>query len=129
MKTITKKRMQANLIDLAVSTTVTLAAEALLKKRIKSQVFHNLVNPTAVMWSLEYAQLKSSGRTLGYRQAGLKLESVDGEKLSSSQIIKRMIYRDFIGGFSYLKNRKAFEGEDGSQFPYDLSVGVKVKEV
>ena len=129
MQTITKKRLQAILIDIAVSTTVSLATETLLKKKIKNQVFHNLVNPTAVMWSLEYAQLKCSGRTLGYRQTGLKLESADGEKLSSSQIIKRMVYRDSIGGFLYLKNRKAFEGGDGSQFPYDLSAGVKVKEV
>lgn len=129
MQPITKKRLRAYLIDLAVSTTVTLTVETILEKKIKSRIFHNLVSPTAIMWSLEYVQLKCGGQTLGYRQAGLKLESTDGERLSTSQIMKRMAYRDSIGTFSYLKNRKNFEGEDGSQFPYDRSVGVEVKEV
>lgn len=128
MQAITKKRLKAYLIDLAVSTTVTLATESLLKKKLKSDVYYNLVHPMLVQWSLEYAQLKCEGRTLGYRQAGLKLESTNGDKLSDSQIIKRMAYRDTVGGFLYLKNREHFEGRDGTQFPYDRSAGVKVKE-
>lgn len=129
MKAITKKRLKAYLIDLTVSTAVTLATESLLKKKIKSPVFYNLVHPTMIMWSLEYAQLKCGSQTLGYRAAGLKLERADGGDLTGSQLIKRMAYRDTVGTFSYWKRREQFEGRDGSQFPYDHSVGVKVKEV
>ncbi|MFD1415936.1 RDD family protein [Oceanobacillus jeddahense] len=129
MHSITKKRFKAYLIDLAVSTTVTLVTESLLEKKFKSDVYYNLVHPTLILWSLEYAQLKCGGQTLGYRQAGLKLESSNGANLSNNQIIKRMAYRDTVGGFIYLQNRAQFEGKDGSQFPYDHSAGVRVKEV
>ncbi|CEI80532.1 hypothetical protein J18TS1_34250 [Oceanobacillus oncorhynchi subsp. incaldanensis] len=129
MQAITKKRLKAYLIDLTVSTTVTLATESLLEKKIKSPVFFNLVNPTLIMWSLEYAQLKCGGQTLGHRAAGVKLERTDGGDLTGSQIIKRMAYRDTVGTFGYWKNREKFEGKDGSQFPYDHSAGVKMKEV
>ncbi len=129
MHDITKKRVKAYLIDLAVSTTVSLITESLLQKKFKSPAYYNLVHPTLIQWSLEYAQLKCEGRTLGYKQAGLKLESTNGEKLTSSQILKRMAYRDSIGAFSYFKNREKFEGPAGSQFPYERSAGVKVREV
>lgn len=129
MRDITKKRVKAYLIDLAVSTTVSLVTESILEKKFKSPTYYNLVHPTLIQWSLEYAQLKRGGQTLGYRLTGLKLESTNGEQLTSSQVLKRMAYRDSIGAYSYFKNRERFEGEDGSQFPYEHAAGVKVREI
>ncbi|WP_173915355.1 RDD family protein [Halobacillus sp. Marseille-Q1614] len=128
MKSITKKRTKALMIDFAISTAVTAGVEFLLRKKIKNEAFHALVTPTAVMWSLEYAQMRQCGQTIGYKTMGLALENEEGSELSSSQIIKRMAYRDTVSTFDYLKNRKSFEGEDGSVLPHDRYSGTAVRE-
>lgn len=129
MKSITKKRVKAYFIDLAISTAVTIGVESLLRKKIKNEAIHALVTPTAVMWTLEYAQLCKSGQTLGYKQARLKLEGEGGTKPTSQQILKRMAYRDTISTFQYIGNRKTFEGQNGSEFPHDRYSDTIVKEV
>lgn len=128
MKPITKKRFKAYLMDVAISTVATAGVEYLLRKKIKSEAFHALVTPTAVMWALEYAQLRNSGRTIGYKTMGLALENKDGTEPTPGQIVKRMAYRDTISTFDYLKDRDAFEAQDGALFPHDRISGTVVTE-
>lgn len=129
MKSITKKRVAAIMIDMAVSTTVSLGVEYLLRKKVKSETVHNLVTPTLVMWGLEYVQLRKNGQTIGYKAMKLVLENEDGTKPTDAQIAKRMLYRDTISTFDYLKDRHAFEGKDGSELPHDRFAETVVKEL
>lgn len=118
------------MIDLGVSTAVTLTTEYFLRKKIKNEAFHNLVTPTVVFWALEYVQLRNCGQTIGYKKMGLTLENKDGDSpLTDKQILKRMAYRDTISTFDYLKDREQFEGEHGTSFPHDRISGTVVKEI
>ncbi|WP_155592996.1 RDD family protein [Lysinibacillus cavernae] len=128
MESITKKRTAAFLIDTAISTAVTLGVEYFLRKKVKNEAVHALVTPTVVMWTLEYAQLRKKGQTIGYKAMGLALENEDGHALSDCQIIKRMAYRDTVSTFDYLKNRQAFEQQHGQRLPHDSFAGTIVKE-
>lgn len=128
MKRITKKRLKAYLIDLAISTAVTAGVECVLRKKVKNEAIHTLVTPTAVMWSLEYAQLIRTGQTVGYKQMGLVLETEDGQKPTPGQILKRMAYRDTIGGFKYIGNPKSFDEREGEVMPHDRYTHTKVRE-
>lgn len=129
MKTITKKRRNAFLIDLAISTVVNAGVEYLFRKKIKNEAFHSLVTPTAVLWTLEYVQLRKSGQTLGYKATGLMVENANGGEITPTQIVKRMAYRDFIGTVDYVFKRKSFEGQNGEKLPHDRISGTTVKEV
>lgn len=129
MKYITNKRTKAFIIDQVISTVVTSGVEYVLRKKIKNEAFHTLLTPTVVMWGLEYAQLRKNGQTVGYKALGLALENEDGSPLSSCQIAKRMLYRDFISTFHYIKNRKTFEKDEGAILPHDVIAGTVVKEV
>ncbi|APC47280.1 RDD family protein [Virgibacillus halodenitrificans] len=129
MNEITKKRTKAFFIDLAISTAVTAGAEFILRKKIKNEAFHALVTPTVAMWSLEYAQLRRNGQTIGYKQLGLILENENGGLPTSRQILKRMAYRDTISTFAYLGNPKGFDKEEGAIMPHDHYSATKVKEV
>ncbi|KOS63401.1 RDD family protein [Lysinibacillus agricola] len=129
MKSITKKRTKAFLIDLAISTAVTAGVEYVLRKKVKNEAIHAIVTPTVVMWSLEFAQLRKKGQTVGYKKMGLELANENGSELTSPQIIKRMAYRDTISTFDYLKNPKAFEQQNGQLLPHDSFSGTVVKEV
>lgn len=117
------------MIDMAISTTVSLGAEYFVRKKIKNEVVHNLVTPTFIMWGLEYVQLRKSGQTIGYKAMKLALENEDGTKPTDVQIAKRMLYRDTISTFDYLKGREHFEGEDGSALPHDRFAETVVREV
>lgn len=128
MESITKKRAIAFLMDTAISTAVTLGVEYFLRKKVKSEVVHALVTPTAMLWALEYAQLRKNGQTIGYKAMGLVLEHEEGHALSDRQIIKRMAYRDTISSFHYLKNRRAFEQQQGQCLLHDSFAGTVVKE-
>ncbi|MFP3919775.1 RDD family protein [Lysinibacillus telephonicus] len=129
MKSITKKRTKAFIIDQVISTVVASGIEYVLRKKIKNEAFHTLVTPTVVMWGLEYAQLRKNGQTVGYKALGLALENEDGTPLSSCQIAKRMLYRDFISTFDYIKNRESFEINEGTILPHDRVARTIVKEV
>ncbi|MGP4074708.1 RDD family protein [Halobacillus sp. K22] len=128
MQRVTKKRAAAFAIDFALSTVVTFSVEKLLRKKVKNEAVHALITPTMVMWSLEYAQLKTCGSTIGYQALGLKLENEAGGRPTSKQIVKRMAYRDFISGLDYLRDRKGFELEVGTLMPHDRYSGTSVKE-
>lgn len=128
MQKITKKRRNAFLIDLAISSVVNAGVEYVLRKKIKNEAFHALVTPTAVLWSLEYVQLRKSGRTLGYKAAGLKVENADGTEIIPSQIVKRMAYRDLMSPAFFLFKRKSFESQDGEILPHDRIAGTVVKD-
>ncbi|RCW74955.1 RDD family protein [Saliterribacillus persicus] len=128
MNELTKKRTKAIGIDLAISSIVTAGVEYLLRKKVKSEAVHNLVTPTAVLWALEYVQLSCNGQTLGYKAMGLTLQNEDGQTPTCSQIAKRMVYRDTVSTIDYLKDRKGFEGEDGSVLPHDRYAGTLVRE-
>ena len=129
MKSITKKRLAAVMIDSAVAATVSLGLECLLRKKIKSEFIHTVVTPMVAFWGLEYAQLRKSGQTLGYKAMGLALENEDGSKPTDAQIAKRIMYRDTISTFDYLKDRQHFEEQDGAILPHDRFAKTVVKEV
>jgi len=129
VKSISKKRTKAFLIDIAISSAVTAGVEYILRKKIKNEAIHAIVTPTVVMWSLELTQLRKKGQTVGYKKMGLVLENRNRSRLTSSQIIKRMAYRDSISTFDYLKNPKAFEQQNGQLLPHDSFSGTVVKEV
>lgn len=129
MKNITKKRTKAFLIDLAISSAVTAGVEYVLRKKIKNEAFHAIVTPTVVLWSLEYAQLRKSGQTYGYKKMGLTLEDQEGKALDCKQIVKRMAYRDIWSTIDYIKDRKGFEQGEGELLPHDKYAGTIVKEV
>jgi len=128
MKSITKKRTKAILIDTVVSSLVTVGIECLLRKKIKNSAVHTIVTPTVVMWGLEYFQLRQGGQTVGYKVMGLELSSEDGKGLTTEQIAKRLMYRDTKSTLDYLKNRQSFEGIDGSQLPHDRYTNTIVRE-
>ncbi|RUL48707.1 MULTISPECIES: RDD family protein [Lysinibacillus] len=129
MKSITKKRTKAFIIDLAISGVVTAGVEYVLRKKIKNEAFHHLVTPTAVLWGLEYAQIRKGGQTIGYKAAKLALQNEDGSPLTCQQITKRMVYRDIVSTFDYLLKRQDFEQEDGALLPHDRVARTIVKEV
>lgn len=129
MNTMTKKRMAAITIDAVVSSVVSLGVEYVLRKKIKSEFVHAFVTPTATMWALEYAQLRTSGQTLGYKAMGLALENEDGTPLTDGQIAKRILYRDTISTIDYVKDRAHFDEQDGASFPHDRFSHTIVKEV
>ncbi|MGG0644716.1 RDD family protein [Sporosarcina gallistercoris] len=129
MKTITKKRAKAYFIDLAISTAVIGVTEYFLRKKVKNEAVHAIVTPSIVMGTLECAQLLRNGRTVGYKKMGLVLESEDGAVMNTSQLIKRMFYRDTFNTFLFIGNRREFEKKDGEILPHDLYAGTIVKEV
>lgn len=129
MKSVTKKRTKAFLIDVAVSSVITAGVEYFLRKKVKNEAVHAFVTPTVVMWALEYAQLRQNGQTIGYKAMGLTLENKEGSELTSCQILKRMAYRDTVSTFDYLKDPKEFEKQDGEILPHDLFSSTVVKEL
>ena len=129
MKSITKKRLAAIMIDSVVAASVSLGVEYLLRKKVKSQFVHAVVTPTVAFWGLEYAQLRKGGQTLGYKAVGLALENTDGSKPTDTQIAKRIMYRDTISTFDYLKDRQHFEEQDGAILPHDRFAQTVVKKL
>ena len=129
MKSVTKKRTKAFLIDVAVSSVITAGVEYFLRKKVKNEAVHAFVTPTVVMWALEYTQLRRNGQTIGYKAMGLTLENKEGSELTSCQILKRMAYRDTVSTFDYLKDPKEFEKQDGEILPHDLFSSTVVKEL
>ncbi|RLL45457.1 RDD family protein [Oceanobacillus piezotolerans] len=128
MKDLTKKRTKAVMIDGVVSGILSLGVEYFLRKKVKNEFVHTVVTPTVVMWSLEYAQMRTCGQTVGYKAMGLALESKDGKDLNSCQIVKRIAYRDTLSTLDYFKDREAFEGENGAAMPHDRYTGTVVRE-
>ncbi|MGG4490228.1 RDD family protein [Metabacillus idriensis] len=129
MKSITKKRTKAFLIDLAISSALTAGVEYFLRKKVKSEVVHALITPTIVMWTLEYAQMRQRGQTIGYKKMGLALENEDGSELTPCQIIKRIGFRDTVSTLDYLKSRKTFEVQEGAILPHDRFSGTVVRKL
>ncbi|RFA35942.1 RDD family protein [Virgibacillus dokdonensis] len=129
MKPLTKKRMKALFIDVAISTAVTVGVEYVLRKKVKNEFIHTVVTPTVVMWSLEYIQLKQCRQTVGYKLMGLELRSKTDFELTPTKLFKRMAYRDTLSNLQYIINRHSFEGEAGSVLPHDRYAGTVVKEV
>lgn len=129
MNPLAKKRVKAILIDTIVSTAVSSAAEALLRKKVKSEVFFSLAAPSLFLWGLEYAQLRLNGQTLGQKAMGIRVESETGGELTAGQIIKRTIHRDFASSFIYLKERGKYDAYEGEKFPHDIYAHTVVKEL
>ncbi|HLT56400.1 MAG TPA: RDD family protein [Bacillota bacterium] len=129
MKPITKKRAKAYFIDAAISAAVTMGVEQVLRKKVKNEFVHTVINPTLIMWSLEYFQLRKSGQTYGMKKAGLVLKDQQGNDLTCKQLVKRMAYRDILSTFKYIGNREAFEGKDGTVFPHDAYANTVIKEI
>ena len=129
MNAITKKRMKAYFIDLAIYTAALGVTEYVLRKKVKSEAVHALVTPSIVYCTLESIQLYRSGQTIGYKKMGLLLESTTGHPLTNTQILKRIFYRDTISGVKYVLNRPSFDTSNGQQLPHDVYAKTVVKEV
>lgn len=128
MQPLTKKRLKAFAIDIAVSTVVSLGVETLLRKKIKSEFVHAIVTPTVVMYGLEYVQMRKCGQTLGYKQQGLTLTDEEGNTPTCEQLTKRMFYRDYVSTVKYLTDRKQFEQKEGAILPHDAFTHTVVHE-
>lgn len=123
-----KKRLKAMAIDLAISTGVTVILDPLLRNKVENKAAYDVIVPTAVFWGLEYAQLLARGQTVGHKAAGIIIDTTDGSAISSEQIIKRILHRDSISTFSYLKDRGKYEFYEGTKLPHDLYADTVVKE-
>ncbi|WP_203334511.1 RDD family protein [Planococcus beigongshangi] len=128
MNKLMKKRLKAMAIDLAISTGVTVILDPLLRNKVKNKAAYDVIVPTAVFWGLEYAQLLARGQTVGHKAAGIIIDTTDGSAISSEQIIKRILHRDSISTFSYLKDRGKYEFYEGTKLPHDLYADTVVKE-
>lgn len=129
MNELTKKRTSAIVIDVMIANGVVLVVEPILKKKIKSEFFHAMVTQSVVLWALEYTQVKLTRQTAGQRIAGIKIESENGEELTSKQIIKRVLHRDFPSLLQYWRNREEYDAYQGKKFPHDVYAGTVMKEV
>ena len=129
MNSLAKKRAKAILIDTAISTGVSFAAETVLRKKVKSEFALIVLMPTLVLWGLEYAQLRLSGQTIGQKALGIEIQSEDGGEPTSEQILKRVVHRDFASSFVYLRDRSKYDAYEGAKFPHDLYSHTFVKEV
>lgn len=129
MDELTKKRLKAMLIDMAVSSAVSSAFEPLVKKKAKTGFVPNVIMPSVVLWGLEAAEIGLAGQTLGQKVMGIKIVTPGGGKPTTGQLLKRAVHRDSLSSISYLKDRKSFEEKGGAVFPHDLYAGTLVKEV
>lgn len=125
MNELTKKRLKAMLIDMAVSS----AFEPLVKKKAKTGFVPNVIMPSVVLWGLEAAEIGLAGQTIGQKAMGIKLVTADGGKPTTGQLLKRAMHRDSLSSMSYLKDRKSFEGNGGAVFPHDRYAGTFVKKL
>lgn len=129
MDELTKKRLKAMLIDMAVSSAVSSAFEPLVKKKAKTGFVPNVIMPSVVLWGLEAAEIGLAGQTIGQKAMGIKLVTADGGKPTTGQLLKRAMHRDSLSSMSYLKDRKSFEGNGGAVFPHDRFAGTFVKKL
>lgn len=128
MNDLTKKRLKAGLIDTAISTVVSLAVEQAVKTKVKNGFLNAVALPTLALYGLEYAQLRMRGQTVGQKAMGIEIQSETGGELTPEQIIKRMLHRDTISQFMYLKEYKKYNA-DGAVFPHDVYAETVIKEV
>lgn len=129
MNELAKKRAKAILIDTAISTAVSFAVEPLLKRKTKGSFIYTVVSPTVIFWGLEYAQLRLKGQTVGQKMMGIEVQNEAGGEPTPEQILERMVHRDTVGPFVYLKDRAKFDAYEGEKFPHDLYSYTVVKEV
>nr|WP_155799300.1 RDD family protein [Planococcus antarcticus] len=129
MTELTKKRMKAILIDTAISTSVSFAGEPLLKGKVKSRFVYTLVSPTVIFWGLEYAQLRLNGQTIGQKMMSIEVQKEDGGEPTPEQILKRVVHRNTVSPFVYLKDRAQYDAYEGEKFPHGLHSHTVVKEV
>lgn len=129
MNELAKKRTKAILIDTAISTAVSFAVEPLLKRKTKGSFIYTVVSPTVIFWGLEYAQLRLKGQTVGQKMMGIEVQNEAGGEPTPEQILERMVHRDTVGSFIYLKDRAKFDAYEGEKFPHDLYSHTVVKEV
>lgn len=129
MNELAKKRAKAILIDTLVSTAVSLAVEPILKKKVKSSFIHTVVSPTVIFWGLEYAQLRTSGQTIGQKVMGIEIRNETDGVPTPEQILKRIVHRDTIAPIIYLKNREQYHIFEGEKFPHDVYAQTAVQEV
>ena len=129
MNDLTKKRLKAMLIDMAVSSAVSAALEPLVKTKVKSGFVPNVIMPSVVLWGLEAAEIGLAGQTLGQKAMGIKIVTTSGGKPTTGQLLKRAMHRDSLSSISYLKDRKSFEKNGGAVFPHDRYAGTLVKEL
>ena len=129
MNELTKKRTKALLIDTAISTAVSFAVEPLLKRKTKNSFIYTVVSPTVIFWGLEYAQMRLKGQTVGHKMMGIEVQNEAGGEPTPEQILERMVHRDTVGSFVYLKNRAHYDAYEGEKFPHDLYSYTVVKEV
>lgn len=128
MKRLMKKRMKAMAIDTAITMGVTAALEPLFRNKLKNKAAYDTIAPSLVFWGLEFAQMRMSGQTIGHKVAGIVIDTTDGSAMSSDQIVRRLIHRDSISMFSYLRDREKYDFYEGTKLPHDLYADTVAKE-
>lgn len=128
MNKLMKKRMKATAVDTAISIGIVSALEPLVRKKVKNKAVYDAIAPSLVFWGLEFAQMRFSGQTVGQKVAGIIIDTTDGSALSNEQILKRLIHRDTISTFAYLRDRPKYDFYEGTKLPHDLYADTVVKE-
>ena len=128
MNPLTKKRVQAVLIDGIVAGLISYGVEQVVRKKVKSEFVHAVITPTLVSYALEACQMRRGGQTLGYKVLGLELKHDDGTPITAKQALQRAIHRDTCSVVSYVKHRGHFEAENGSVLPHDRAFHMHVIE-
>lgn len=128
MKVLVKKRIKAMAVDTAIAMSIMALLEPIVRKNLKSKAAYDTFAPTLIFWGLEYAQMRLSGQTIGHKVAGIVIDTTDGSAMSSEQIVKRLIHRDSISMFSYLRDRDKYEFYEGTKLPHDIYADTVVKE-
>ncbi|WP_033540975.1 RDD family protein [Planococcus sp. CAU13] len=128
MKRLMKKRLKAAVIDTTITMGVLAVMEPLVRNKLKNKAVYDIFAPSLVYWGLEYAQLRMNGQTIGHKAAGMVIDTTDGSAMSSEQILKRVVHRDLISPFSYLRDRAKYDFYEGTKLPHDLYADTVVKE-
>ncbi|HSJ36874.1 MAG TPA: RDD family protein [Planococcus sp. (in: firmicutes)] len=128
MNRLMKKRMKAIAIDTAITMGAVALLEPLVRNKLKNKAVYDAVAPSLIFWGLEYAQMRMSGQTIGHKVAGIVIDTTDGSEMTSTQILKRLVHRDFISTISYLRDREKYDFYEGTKLPHDLYADTVVKE-
>lgn len=128
MNRLLKKRLKAMAIDTTITMSATALLEPLFRNKLKNKVVYDTVAPSLIFWGLELAQMRISGQTIGQKAVGIVVDTTDGSQLTSSQILKRLVHRDTVSILSYLRDRDKYDFYEGTKLPHDLYADTVVKE-
>ena len=119
MESLTKRRIGAAVINLMVNAVIVNVLEETVLKRSKRPVIRGIVTQSLVDVVMETVQLRlMDGRTVGSRVMGLRVVSQDNQPLKTTQILKRIAYREVFTAGKFFKDRQRYL-QDASVLPED----------